>query len=256
MLLRNLTKHVQNQNWLAVFLDFTIVVVGVFIGIQVANWNDERLQKDRENEILAAILDDIKVDKQMLKTSSLMAKVNIDASKYVLQAAGEPIVDHVTLPLMTHLLSESKLLELEATDHIEDNSKDQLWKRVTVKFFPTQNYATFKGLVAAGELTIISSSDLIKELQRYSQLWRGLETANDSTFRPFRDRAVFVGQDFGLSPFSKLPEEQLVKLVQENPKLKGVIKTMLEFSVLHKRQIDTGYQFAESLIEHLERELK
>jgi hypothetical protein len=37
MILRSVTKHVQEQNWFAVFIDFFIVVVGVFIGIQVAN---------------------------------------------------------------------------------------------------------------------------------------------------------------------------------------------------------------------------
>ena len=39
MLLRRITKHVTDQNWFAVFIDFLIVVTGVFIGIQVANWN-------------------------------------------------------------------------------------------------------------------------------------------------------------------------------------------------------------------------
>lgn len=42
MLLRRVTKHVKDQNWFAVGIDFIIVVVGVFIGIQVANWNDAR----------------------------------------------------------------------------------------------------------------------------------------------------------------------------------------------------------------------
>ena len=42
MLLRRITKHVKDQNWTAVALDFFIVVVGVFIGIQVANWNEAR----------------------------------------------------------------------------------------------------------------------------------------------------------------------------------------------------------------------
>lgn len=39
MLLRRVTENVKAQNWTAVALDFVIVVVGVFIGIQVANWN-------------------------------------------------------------------------------------------------------------------------------------------------------------------------------------------------------------------------
>jgi len=50
MILRSITKHVRDQNWFAVGLDFLIVIVGVFIGIQVANWNDDR--RDRENETL------------------------------------------------------------------------------------------------------------------------------------------------------------------------------------------------------------
>ncbi|MEO0439157.1 MAG: hypothetical protein AAF098_19945 [Pseudomonadota bacterium] len=40
MLLRRITEYVKGQNWTAVAIDFFIVVVGVFIGIQVSNWND------------------------------------------------------------------------------------------------------------------------------------------------------------------------------------------------------------------------
>ncbi len=39
MILRRLTKHVKDQNWFAVALDFIIVVAGVFLGIQIGNWN-------------------------------------------------------------------------------------------------------------------------------------------------------------------------------------------------------------------------
>lgn len=47
MLLRRVIEHVKAQNWTAVALDFVIVVVGVFIGIQVANWNEARAEKER-----------------------------------------------------------------------------------------------------------------------------------------------------------------------------------------------------------------
>ena len=62
MLFRRIKAHIENENWFAVFIDFLIVVVGVFIGIQVANWNDaraidrksavvsERLKSDLRNE--------------------------------------------------------------------------------------------------------------------------------------------------------------------------------------------------------------
>ena len=40
MLLRRVTEHVHHQNWFAVWVDFAIVFIGVFVGIQAANWND------------------------------------------------------------------------------------------------------------------------------------------------------------------------------------------------------------------------
>lgn len=45
MLLRRIMEHVNTQNWFAVGIDFVIVVVGVVIGIEVANWNDVRNNK-------------------------------------------------------------------------------------------------------------------------------------------------------------------------------------------------------------------
>ena len=55
MLLRRITHHIKNQNWFAVFLDFIIVVAGVFIGIQVSNWNESRVEAIREQEVLVSI---------------------------------------------------------------------------------------------------------------------------------------------------------------------------------------------------------
>ena len=60
MMLRRVTRHVKDQNWFAVGLDFVIVVVGVFIGIQVANWNDERLENVRKVQIVEALTADLK----------------------------------------------------------------------------------------------------------------------------------------------------------------------------------------------------
>lgn len=62
MIRRRITKHVRDQNWFAVGIDFLIVVVGVFIGIQVANWNDERVDEDRARAYLERIGLDLDAD--------------------------------------------------------------------------------------------------------------------------------------------------------------------------------------------------
>jgi hypothetical protein len=43
MNLRRLIEHLKGQHWTAVAIDFVIVVVGVFVGIQVSNWNQQRV---------------------------------------------------------------------------------------------------------------------------------------------------------------------------------------------------------------------
>ena len=58
MILRSVMRHVREQNWLAVGIDFFIVIVGVFIGIQVANWNEERLQAQEEKLLVDRVLAD------------------------------------------------------------------------------------------------------------------------------------------------------------------------------------------------------
>ncbi|MEM8982740.1 MAG: hypothetical protein AAGC71_06915 [Pseudomonadota bacterium] len=69
MLFRRISKHVKDQNWFAVGIDFVIVVIGVVIGIEVANWNDARadrlLGKDYVQRLVAELETDL-ANAQML----------------------------------------------------------------------------------------------------------------------------------------------------------------------------------------------
>jgi len=58
MLLRRITKHVKEQNWFAVLLDFLIVVFGIFVGLQVDNWNEERKSRVEEGDYLLRLSED------------------------------------------------------------------------------------------------------------------------------------------------------------------------------------------------------
>ncbi len=60
MLLRRITQHIKDQNWFAVFIDFFIVIAGVFIGIQVANWNEARGERERRDQIVDALVTDLR----------------------------------------------------------------------------------------------------------------------------------------------------------------------------------------------------
>jgi len=50
MLLRRFTQHLKDQNWFAVGLDVIVVIVGIFLGMQVTEWNEER--QDKEDNLI------------------------------------------------------------------------------------------------------------------------------------------------------------------------------------------------------------
>lgn len=49
MILRRFMQHVKEQNWFAVGLDVIVVIVGIFLGLQVQAWYENR--NDRELEL-------------------------------------------------------------------------------------------------------------------------------------------------------------------------------------------------------------
>jgi hypothetical protein len=59
VLLRRIIEHVTTQNWTAIVLDFVIVVVGVFVGLQAQEWSVERQNQQRLERIVAALKADM-----------------------------------------------------------------------------------------------------------------------------------------------------------------------------------------------------
>lgn len=60
MLLRRVIEHFRKQEWTAIAIDFLIVVLGVFVGIQVANWNEARLADRASRAVTAQLIEDLR----------------------------------------------------------------------------------------------------------------------------------------------------------------------------------------------------
>ncbi|HET7606063.1 MAG TPA: hypothetical protein VFK28_08350 [Sphingomicrobium sp.] len=64
MILRRLTANLRAQNWTAIAIEFVIVVLGVFIGTQVANWNQARLEKQSTRRMLLQLVPELQAELQ------------------------------------------------------------------------------------------------------------------------------------------------------------------------------------------------
>ena len=85
VLYRRISKHVKDQNWTAIFLDFLIVVVGVFIGIQVANLNEAGKNAAAERLTIERLKTDFDAQEQLLMTRKERAEMLTRVSGELLQ---------------------------------------------------------------------------------------------------------------------------------------------------------------------------
>jgi hypothetical protein len=60
MILRRLAENLKQQNWTAIAIEFVLLVLGVFLGIQVANWNVERETKQKAAVFTARLKADLR----------------------------------------------------------------------------------------------------------------------------------------------------------------------------------------------------
>ena len=143
MVLRRLTKHLRDQNWIAIGIEFVIVVLGVFLGIEVSNWNEARRQADAERATLARLTEEFGAVESELARAVARYETTIESTSAVIVAlrAGQPPTDDVVF-----------------RRHLRD--AQYIWD------VPAQS-VTYSELVSTGALSRLSDASLRAALTRY-----------------------------------------------------------------------------------------
>lgn len=66
MILKRLRAEAARQNWFGVVLDLVILIIGVFLGMQVANWNQARLDRAEGGEYRERLNQDLESNRREL----------------------------------------------------------------------------------------------------------------------------------------------------------------------------------------------
>ena len=62
MILRRTSEALRNQDWVTVAVELLILVLGVFLGLQVNNWNEARLEARQSEIFTERLLADLRVE--------------------------------------------------------------------------------------------------------------------------------------------------------------------------------------------------
>ena len=134
-MLRHVISHLRRQDWAAVCIELVVVVIGVFIGMQVSNWNEDR----ETNQKAAVFTQRLKAD---LREEAWGYEMQIGYFDEVLDSAKQA-TDALTGK--TPLSSEALLIAAYRATQFNGN---------------TRRRATYDELISTGEIGLIHDAAL------------------------------------------------------------------------------------------------
>ncbi|HRY00677.1 MAG TPA: hypothetical protein P5171_11165 [Xanthomonadaceae bacterium] len=89
MIFRRFAQHLRQQNWAEVTVEFTLLVLGVFLGLQAQDWADERAERSEERMLLSSLRTEfVEVQGELQRQLDKHRQIDGDVA-YVLTALGD-----------------------------------------------------------------------------------------------------------------------------------------------------------------------
>lgn len=146
MIIRRISTGIKAQDWFVVMIEVLIVVVGIFLGLQVDDWNEARKDREDEQVFLSNLHEEL--------LSSTNTRGFLRAQRL---EDGE-----ILLKLLFNIFEDPDLEELSSRE----------CTAIARSSFLTANIAempSFNALLATGRLNIISDEKLKTALVRFEQ---------------------------------------------------------------------------------------
>jgi hypothetical protein len=144
MFLRRTVEHLRAQNWLALFLDFFIVVIGVFIGLQVDNWNQARIDQNKAYEQLILMNNDLTRDVEVLGELRDKIRRHVEGAQLILNSIGG---------------SDAEAVEIE-----------KAFTQLHLTYAYTPQQPTYLGLRNGAQLDLLQDTNLRSSIVEYYEI--------------------------------------------------------------------------------------
>ena len=120
MIIKRMVRYLGAQDWNAIGIEFVIVAAGVLMGIQVSNWNDDRLEKARVNQQVASLRTELQGNLQTIKRYQRQVESQLGDVLALQRAFDQPGTGNAGIDgkLMNVFRISSLILETSAYDEL------------------------------------------------------------------------------------------------------------------------------------------
>lgn len=166
MLLKRLRQDAARENWFGVVLDLVILILGVFLGMQVNNWNAARLEDNKGEAYRARLTADLEANLKDLDNRQLYYTVTRKHAQAALDSLGRPASE-----------DPAKFL-------VDTYQASQIAPRKLRRF-------TYDEVVSSGNVEILGDAKLRSRLANYYTDASAIEVIFDNV-PPYREHLRFV----------------------------------------------------------------
>jgi hypothetical protein len=216
MIPRRIYEHVKAHDWFAVAMDFVIVVLGVFIGIQVSNWNAAREERASEAIYLAGVVDDLRAD-----IGEIDGIVSVAASR---MAALELLFSNIgDWRRPADFPSSRGAAVIESVAPFDEASGNTIAGELFILNTLDGNRFTYETLINTGGIGVIRDKSLVRNIQEY---YAAVDQADhfEESLEDNRLRLIDALQQAGFSAVDGASAEALAIRIGDNAPLVAAAK--------------------------------
>lgn len=159
---KRLIEQLRRQDWVAVAIEFVIVVAGVLLAMQVTNWNQQRLDQERGRAYYQRILTELRSNIGDMNNRAAYSEQVVGHAEAALAAFERP----------TQVHGEQFLVDLYQASQIQAGSITR---------------ASYDEAISSGALLDVGEAELRVRLANYFSLAASSQLIYDQT-TPYRER--------------------------------------------------------------------
>lgn len=214
--LARIAAHIRAHDWFAAAIEVAIVVLGIFLGFQVTQWNEERQARAREESLLLNVAlnlrEDLKeTDENVRTASSRMATLD-----HLLRLAG-----NWNPP--KEFPSSRFAIQTEQVPPFDPRSNYTVGVETFILSYYDGNRFAYDALINADGPNVIHDQEMLGDIQRYYASADILKLFEQSLAQ-YRTRALDALQTEGISAVDGSSFDKVAAIVRANPPLRAALE--------------------------------
>jgi hypothetical protein len=246
MILQRLGTRLRQQDWFAVAIELLLVIAGVFLGIQVANWNEQRKERATEAAYLARIAQDARRDVAQLDEIIRVAEVRKALLNHILpKASGQPLPEGFE--------TARGRVPIERVPPYDPRSRFSPGMSLFILTPLDDNRSAYETMINTGAIAGMTDLAVLRQIQEY---YAAVDRVQHFELNLEQNRDKFVDAELkaGISPVKPMNVDQLTAAFAANPQLLAAAQNYWLYTNRHLKLTRELQAQARELAEALEEE--